>query len=63
MCARALAFVCSRIKRFKNNAVGVISIPEIIQHKVTKEDELLVLASDGVWEFIDNDEVASKFGS
>ncbi|GMH36818.1 hypothetical protein BSKO_04691 [Bryopsis sp. KO-2023] len=34
--------------------VGVISEPELRAHDVTSEDVFLILASDGVWEFIDS---------
>jgi len=34
--------------------LGVIAIPEIIYHQITKEDKFLVICSDGVWEFIEN---------
>lgn len=37
--------------------VGVISVPEIKQHTLTEQDEFMVLASDGVWEFMENPEV------
>ena len=37
--------------------VGVIAEPEVSNHKVTKDDEFLVLASDGVWEFLSSDDV------
>ena len=43
------------------NTVGVISTPEIIEHDITRDDRILVLASDGVWEFIGNDEAAGLF--
>jgi len=36
--------------------VGIISEPEIIEWNLTKDDMFVVLASDGVWEFIDSDE-------
>lgn len=36
--------------------VGVSFEPEIIVHEMSSEDKFLVLASDGIWEFIDNDE-------
>ena len=36
--------------------VGVIANPVITHHKVTDQDEFLVLASDGVWEFISSEE-------
>mmetsp|Transcript_20755 Transcript_20755/g.50921 ORF Transcript_20755/g.50921 Transcript_20755/m.50921 type:complete len:373 (-) Transcript_20755:444-1562(-) len=39
--------------------VGVISVPEITVHTLTPEDEFVVLASDGVWEFMENEEVIS----
>jgi serine/threonine protein phosphatase PrpC len=37
--------------------LGVISTPELTYHKVTKEDEFLVLATDGVWEFLESEDV------
>ncbi len=37
--------------------VGVISEPEIIEWKLTLEDKFLIIASDGLWEFLDSDEV------
>ena len=39
--------------------VGVISTPEVKSFDVTAEDAILVLASDGVWEFISNEEAIS----
>lgn len=36
--------------------VGVSSEPEIIIHELTVEDKFLVIASDGIWEFIDSHE-------
>lgn len=38
--------------------VGVISEPEILEMNLTEDDKFIVLASDGVWEFLSNDEVA-----
>ena len=38
--------------------VGVISVPEVIVHDLVAEDRMVVWASDGVWEFISNEEVA-----
>lgn len=35
----------------------MISEPEVTEYELTPTDEFLVLASDGVWEFIDNQEV------
>lgn len=37
--------------------VGVSSEPEIISHQITNEDKILVLATDGVWEFLTNKSV------
>lgn len=38
-------------------SVGVIAEPEIIEYKFVEEDKFFILASDGVWEFIDSPEV------
>jgi serine/threonine protein phosphatase PrpC len=35
---------------------GVISVPEIYETRVTMDDKFLIIASDGIWEFIPNDE-------
>ena len=37
--------------------VGVIAEPEIIEMNLTEEDKFIVIASDGVWEFLSNDDV------
>jgi len=37
-------------------AVGVTATPEITSHDLTENDKFLVMASDGVWEFISNQE-------
>ncbi len=39
-------------------SVGVTPEPEIFEHEVTEDDQYLVIASDGVWEFLPNEEVA-----
>ena len=39
--------------------VGVNAIPEIKEFMLTPEDKIMVLASDGVWEFLKNQEVAN----
>ena len=36
--------------------VGVIANPVVTHHNVTDQDEFLILASDGVWEFISSEE-------
>jgi serine/threonine protein phosphatase PrpC len=38
--------------------VGVIPDPEIIEYEIAIDDQFLVIASDGVWEFLSNEEVA-----
>ncbi len=38
-------------------SVGVIARPEIMEREVTDADAFVILASDGVWEFISNQEV------
>lgn len=38
-------------------SVGVTWIPEIIDYKLSPEDKFIILASDGVWEFISNEDV------
>jgi serine/threonine protein phosphatase PrpC len=38
-------------------SVGVLAEPEITEWKFTNEDKFLILASDGVWEFIESEEV------
>lgn len=38
---------------------GVHAEPEIFEFTITKQDKMIVLASDGVWEFLSNQEVAS----
>ena len=37
--------------------VGVLAEPEILEFQLTEEDKMIVLASDGVWEFLSNDMV------
>ena len=41
------------------HSVGVSSLPEIKEYNFLKEDMFIVLASDGVWEFISNEEVVN----
>ena len=38
------------------HSVGVISEPEITEYSFLHEDKFLILASDGIWEFISSDE-------
>ena len=37
--------------------VGVVVDPEIMEYFFLKEDKFIILGSDGIWEFISNDEV------
>lgn len=39
--------------------VGVNAVPEIKEFSLTPEDKIMVLASDGVWEFLQNQDVAN----
>ena len=39
--------------------VGVSAKPEIFEHQFSKHDKMIVIASDGVWEFMSNNDVAS----
>lgn len=39
--------------------VGVNAVPEIKEFVLTPEDKVMVLASDGVWEFLENQDVAN----
>ena len=38
------------------HSVGVISEPEITEYSFLHEDKFIILASDGIWEFISSDE-------
>ncbi len=40
------------------HSVGVVAEPEILEYELTPDDLYLVIASDGVWEFLSNEEVA-----
>ena len=42
---------------FEAKACGVISTPEIIQQVINKSCKYLVIYSDGVWEYIQNEQV------
>lgn len=39
--------------------VGVISVPDVFAGRVEPEDEFLLICSDGVWEFVSNDEAVA----
>jgi len=39
--------------------VGVISVPEITQYRITNNDLFAIWASDGVWEFVSNEDAVA----
>jgi len=42
-------------------SVGVIPDPEINVLELTPEDKIIVIASDGIWEFLSNRDVITNF--
>jgi len=42
--------------------VGVIAEPVVTQHSLTTQDEFMILATDGVWEFISSEEAVNIVG-
>lgn len=42
---------------FVSKSVGCSCIPEIIEERISSTSQFLVVASDGVWEFLDNEAV------
>ncbi|CAN6242190.1 unnamed protein product [Urochloa humidicola] len=42
---------------------GIISMPDVSYHCITEKDEFVVLATDGVWDVLSNDEVVSIISS
>lgn len=43
--------------------IGVTVEPEVTVHPLAAEDELLVAATDGIWDVLSNEEVVSLAGS
>ena len=41
------------------HSVGVTAEPETLEFTLALHDKFLVIASDGVWEFLSNDDVAN----
>ena len=39
--------------------LGVIAEPEVTEYLIKKEDKAIIIASDGLWEYISNEEVAN----
>ena len=42
-----------------SNSLGVIATPEVTIHTITEDDRFVILASDGLWEFIDSHEAVA----
>ena len=42
---------------FKAKECGVIPSPQIIEHKIDKNSKYVIVCSDGVWEFLQNEQV------
>ena len=40
-------------------SVGVSSVPEITEMRMNHNDKVIILASDGIWEFLENEQVAN----
>lgn len=41
--------------------VGVIAKPEIMEWVLSEEDKFIMIASDGIWEFMDSEEVRNSY--
>ena len=41
------------------SSIGVICVPEINEYTIKKEDKAIIIASDGLWEFISNKETTN----
>ena len=49
---------------FKGKEYGIISLPEIIEYTLDENSKYMVISSDGVWEFLSNEnvmEIGNKF--
>lgn len=42
-----------------SQTVGVISVPEIIPHQIQSNDIFGIWATDGIWEFLSNEQAVS----
>jgi serine/threonine protein phosphatase PrpC len=40
------------------HSVGVTAEPEVLEFTLSLDDKFMVIASDGVWEFLSNEDVA-----
>ncbi|KAI5431674.1 probable protein phosphatase 2C 33 [Lathyrus oleraceus] len=43
--------------------VGLISVPDVSYHRLTEKDEFVVLATDGIWDVLSNEEVVEIVAS
>lgn len=41
------------------HSVGVIAIPEVLEMELSEYAEFMLIASDGVWEFMSNEDVVT----
>ena len=46
-----------------SQTIGVLSVPDTIEHEILENDEFLIIATDGIWEFISNEEAVRIVGS
>jgi len=44
------------------HSVGVSSVPEVKEFLIDVDDKFVVIASDGLWEFMENEEVSRIVG-
>ena len=51
-----VVFLITAVGDYAVKNVGVIPIPEIIQYEFHPSDKFIIMASDGVWEFISSQE-------
>jgi serine/threonine protein phosphatase PrpC len=49
----------TKIGVISDPGIYVINVLEIIEHTITSDCKYIVIASDGVWEFLNNSEVAN----
>ncbi len=51
-----ISFVTFRVGDYSVKKVGVIPEPEVFEHDISPDDQFIIMASDGVWEFISSQE-------
>ena len=40
-------------------SIGIIAEPEVKEYQLTKDDKAIIIATDGLWEYTTNEEVAN----